>query len=66
MLVSILALVALANPAIEPGLLERFQSHEACMVEADKRNRTDPDLRTQLAREAGIEYVCLKVVRSGV
>lgn len=66
LLASILALVSLTNSDIKPSLLKEFKSHEACMVEADRRNRTDTDLRKRVAREESIEYVCLKVVRSRV
>ena len=63
---SILALVAFGSPLEAPKLLEAFADHGACMVAADKRNRTDEALRTPALRAVGAEYACLKIVRGGV
>lgn len=60
---SILALAALAAADKPPALLQVFGSHEACMIEAERLNRTDADLRKTSARVAGLEYVCLQVKR---
>lgn len=60
---SILALAALNLPTVPPELLRPFASHEQCMVEAEKMNKTVEELRTPPAREAGYEFICLKVSR---
>jgi hypothetical protein len=59
----ILALAALNEPNTAPHLVSSHRERSACMTLAEKRNRTDEDLRTVEARVKGLEYVCLKIER---
>lgn len=63
---SILALLAFNAPAQAPGLVRPYASHEQCLVEAEKLNRSEPQLRDKAGRELGLEFVCLKVSRVSV
>lgn len=46
-----------------PYMLLPFTDGEACLKEADKRNRTDEQMRRDDLRAMGAEYVCLKIER---
>ena len=62
---AILALATLASTSDAPRLIKPFNSLEACILKADKRNRSDETLRTPDARATGAEVVCLYVIRAG-
>jgi hypothetical protein len=59
----ILALAFLHVPGAPPKLIAPYESREACMVDAAKYGKADETLRSKGAREAGAEYVCLKIER---
>jgi uncharacterized radical SAM superfamily protein len=63
---AILSLAFMAEPGTKPEMLAPFDSLDACLVAADKRNRTDETLRVAPLRPRGAEYVCLQVKRAGV
>lgn len=63
---AILVLFAFGAPGQPPKLIGPRASLDECRVQAEKLNRTDETLRTPEARALGVEYACLKVVRSGV
>lgn len=46
-----------------PRPLAPMPSRSACLAEAEKRNRTDENLRDPEVRKLGGEFVCLHVVR---
>jgi hypothetical protein len=66
MVTYILALAFLHVPGAPPKLIAPHESREACMVDAAKYNRADEQLRSKGAREAGMEYVCLKIERATI
>lgn len=49
-----------------PQLMVPFTSLAACLIEAEKLNRTDEDLRDPRVRAVGGEYVCLVIKKVGV
>jgi hypothetical protein len=59
----ILALAFLHVPGAPPKLVAPHESRESCMVDAAKYNKADDQLKSKGAREAGAEYVCLKIER---
>lgn len=62
----ILAYALLAKlDTVAPQFVRPYPERDACMVEAEKRNRTTPELQTPEVRALGGEFVCLKVVRAG-
>lgn len=47
-----------------PQFIAPMFSREQCLVEAEKRNRTDENLRDPAVRQLGGEFVCLKIERA--
>jgi hypothetical protein len=62
---AILVLFAFGASQEQPKLIGPHASLDSCRVQAEKLNRTDETLRTPAMRALGVEYACLKVVRSG-
>lgn len=66
----IAALLALAPLLVlsetPPQIISPHATLSDCMVEAEKRNRSDESLRTNEARAKGLEYVCLHVKQWGI
>lgn len=46
-----------------PVPVAAMTSRSACMAEAERRNRTDENLRDPKVRQLGGEFVCLRIVR---
>lgn len=62
----ILAYALLAKlDTVAPQFVLPYKERDTCIAEADKRNRTDANLRDPQVRALGGEFVCLKIVRAG-
>lgn len=62
----ILAVMLFNKMDTRPHLLGTISGAEKCLAEAERLNRTNEALRERDAREAGAEYVCLKIERAAI